>query len=462
MNTLRNVFTLLLLLLCGVTVAAEKVVYKINIKKEINATTWLYVREGFKEATEMNATSILIHMNTYGGEVLYADSIRTKILNSKIPVYVFIDNNAASAGALISIACDKIYMRPGGNIGAATVVNGVDGKAMPDKYQSYMRATIRATAEAQGKDTIVTAAGDTTIQWKRDPLIAEAMVDDRVVIPGISDSGKVLTFTALEAQKYGYCEGIAENVEEVLKSALGGDEYTLKEFKPSAIDDLKGLLMSSVVQAILIMLILGGIYYELQAPGLGFPSAVALVAAMLYFAPLYLDGLAAYWEIILFFIGLVLLAMEIFVIPGFGIAGVSGIVCVTAGLILSMLDNDLFNFDKVDTAEINRSVLTVVVGLFAGFILMIYLTNKIGHGVFRFLALNKTQEISEGYLSVDQKGFTLVGKEGVTGTLLRPSGKVIIDGISYDAISMIGYIDKDIPVKVIRFESGQIYVQKVE
>jgi len=462
MNALKNVFTLLLLLLCMGTVAAEKVVYKINVKKEIGATTWLYIREGFKEATELNATAILIHMNTYGGEVLYADSIRTKILNCKIPVYVFIDNNAASAGALISIACDKIYMRPGANIGAATVVSGADGKAMPDKYQSYMRATIRATAEAQGKDTTVTATGDTTIQWKRDPLIAEAMVDQRVVVPGISDSGKVLTFTALEAQKQGYCEGIAENVEEVLNSALGSDDYVLKEYRPSAMDDLKGFFMSSVIQSILIMLILAGIYYELQAPGLGFPSAVALVAAMLYFAPLYLDGLAAYWEIILFVIGLILLAMEIFVVPGFGIAGVSGIVCVTAGLILSMLDNDLFNFDKVNTVELNRSVLTVVVGLFAGFVLMIYLTHKIGHGVFRFLALTKTQEISEGYLSVNQKEFSLIGKEGVAKTMLRPSGKVIIDNVSYDAISIVGYIDKGTPVKVIRYESGQIYVQKKE
>ncbi|HEY5570628.1 MAG TPA: NfeD family protein, partial [Bacteroidales bacterium] len=161
-------------------------------------------------------------------------------------------------------------------------------------------------------------------------------------------------------------------------------------------------------------------------------------------------------------IGLILLAMEIFVIPGFGIAGVSGIICVAAGLILSMLDNDLFNFDHVNTAELNRSVLTVVVGIFAGFALMIYLTHKIGHGIFRFLALTKTQEISEGYLSVNQKEFSLIGKEGVAKTMLRPSGKVIVDSISYDAISIVGYIDKGTPVKVIRYESGQIYVQKTE
>ena len=168
----------------------EKKIFKIDLKKEIGSTTWIYIQKGFLAANEAKADAILIHMNTYGGEVMYADSIRTKILNSKLPVYVFVDNNAASAGALIAIACDKIYMRPGGNIGAATVVNE-KSERMPDKYQSYMRSMMRATAESQGKDTLVNGT-DTTYSWKRNPLIAEAMVDDKTVIPEIVDSGKRL------------------------------------------------------------------------------------------------------------------------------------------------------------------------------------------------------------------------------------------------------------------------------
>ena len=239
-------------------------------------------------------------MPNISGFSKYADSIRTKILNSEIPVYVFVDNNAASAGALIAIACDKIYMRPGGSIGAATVVNET-GAQMPDKYQSYMRATMRATAEAHGKDTIINGS-DTTFNWKRDPLIAEAMVDDRTVIPGIIDSGKTLTFTALEAIKYNYCEGMANNVEEVIEKQLKVKDYELVVFEPTAWDNIKGFLMSSVLQGLLIMLIVGGIYFELQTPGIGFPLGVAITAAVLYFAPLYIDGLAANWEILIFII----------------------------------------------------------------------------------------------------------------------------------------------------------------
>ena len=119
-----------------------------DIKDEIGPEVWRLARKSFDLAGQEKADYILIHMNTYGGMVVYADSLRSMILNSRKPVWVFIDNNAASAGALISIACDKIYMREGANIGAATVVNQT-GEAMPDKYQSYMRSMIRSTAEAR-------------------------------------------------------------------------------------------------------------------------------------------------------------------------------------------------------------------------------------------------------------------------------------------------------------------------
>ena len=193
---------LLLLLPLSRPARAEKqaLIYKIDIKREIDHTTQLYVSNGLAEARSLNADGVLIHLNTYGGQVDMADSMRTAILYSRIPVYVFIDNNAASAGALISIAAKKIYMRKGGSIGAATVVNQT-GEAMPDKYQSYLRSMIRSTAEAHGKDTIIQGR-DTLVRWRRDPAIAEAMVDERIVVPNLIDSGKVLTFTAQEAVRW--------------------------------------------------------------------------------------------------------------------------------------------------------------------------------------------------------------------------------------------------------------------
>ncbi|MDD4488976.1 MAG: NfeD family protein [Paludibacter sp.] len=437
--------------------AAEKLIYKIDIKKDIGSTTWLYTQKGFDEARKKNADAILIHINTYGGEVVYADSIRTKILNAKTPVYVFIDNNAASAGALISIACDKIFMRPGASFGAATVVNQT-GEQMPDKYQSYMRATMRATAEAHGHDTII-QRNDTIIKWKRDPLIAEAMVDERTVIPNLIDSGKTLTFTTLEAQKYGYCDGVAASVNELITKNLQIESYELVTFRPTMLDNIKGFLMNSVLQGILIMLIIGGIYFELQTPGIGFPLVVAITAALLYFAPLYIEGLAANWEILLFIIGLILLVIEIFVIPGFGIAGISGIVLVIAGLTLSLLENVNFNFEPVESGEIGKALLTVTAGISFGFALVLYLSAKIGtKGLLRNIALNTYLEKEAGYVAVPMENKALVGKQGKTRTDLRPSGKVTIDGVVYDAVSESGFIPKDTAVEVIRYEMGQLYV----
>ncbi len=443
----------------NIVYGADQLIFKIDLKKEIGSTTWLYIQKGFAEASETKADVILIHMNTYGGEVMYADSIRTKILNSEIPVYVFVDNNAASAGALIAISCDKIFMRPGGSIGAATVVNET-GAQMPDKYQSYMRATMRATAEAHGKDTIINGA-DTTFKWKRDPMIAEAMVDDRTVIPGIIDSGKTLTFTALEAIKYNYSEGMANNVEDVIEKQLKIKDYELVTFKPTAWDNIKGFLMSSVLQGLLIMLIVGGIYFELQTPGIGFPLGVAITAAVLYFAPLYIDGLAANWEILIFIIGLVLVALELFVIPGFGVAGISGIILVILGLTLSLLNNVVFNFESVETGAIGKAFVTVMAGITLSFVLIIYLSSKIGtKGIFRNVALVKTLDNQSGYIGVSMEAKELVGKQGIASTVLRLSGKVQVEGKTYDAVSEDGFIEKGTLVEIIRYETGQVYVVK--
>lgn len=437
--------------------ALEKtLIYKIDIKSEIDNRTRIYLSKGLAEAQELGAQAVLIHMNTYGGLVEAADSMRTAILYSPIPVSVFIDNNAASAGALISIAAKHIYMRKGANIGAATVVNQT-GEAMPDKYQSYMRSMIRSTAEAHGKDTLI-QGNDTVYKWKRDPKIAEAMVDERTVVPNMADSGKVLTFTAEEAVRWGYCEGIAESVDEVITKYMGYTTYKIKEYEPSWVDNLKGFLMNPVAQSLLIIIIIGGIYFEMQTPGIGFPSAAALVAAVLYFAPLYLEGLAANWEIILFVVGILLMLVEIFVIPGFGVAGISGIVFILGGLTMALLNNTNFNFDNVSGAEAGRASLTVLVGLGLGFVLMLWLSSRIGNkGLFRKVALVTDLEngVSVPVLT------SLVGKEGTAATVLRPSGKVLIDGEIYDGVSMQDFIEKGTPVKVVRFENAQVYVQAI-
>lgn len=434
----------------------KAVVYKINIDSDINTTSRIVLSNGLKEANSIHADAVLLRLNTYGGALADADSMRTAILYNTIPVYVFIDNNAASAGALISIACEKIFMRPGSSIGAATVVNGVDGEQAPDKYQSYMRSIIRATAEAHGQDTLMNG-NDTIYKWKRDPLIAEAMVDDRIVIPNLIDSGKTLTFTAQEAFKYGYCDGIVNSENEIITQYLGYENYKLEEYKPSFYDKLKGFLTNPGFQAVLIMIIIAGIYFELQSPGIGFPSIAAIMAAILYFTPLYLDGLVQNWEIIVFVIGIILILLEIFVIPGFGVTGIGGIILIGTGLVFALLNNDYFNFKEVEVPDISRSVLTVLSGMLMSFLAILWISSKIGEkGLLRKVALTTDLGSSE---SVNIKDHELVGQEGIAMTDLRPSGKVIINNEIYDAVSNLSFIESGTKVKVIKFENMQLYVE---
>ena len=445
------------------TDTSRAVIYLFEIMEEIAAPAWRTTQRSFEEAAQAGADYILIEMNTYGGAVEAADSIRTKILNSPVPVMVFINNQAASAGALIAIACDSIYMRQGASMGAATVVDAT-GTAAPDKYQSFMRSVMRATAEAHGKDTLI-RYGDTLYTWHRDPGIAEAMVDPRIVIPGVVDTGQVLTFTVHEAIAHGYCEGQAENIPEVLEKA-GIENYVILEYKKNTLDHIIGFLISPLISGLLIMIIIGGIYFELQSPGVGFPLGAAIVAAILYFAPLYLEGLAQNWELVIFIAGLILLAVEIFAIPGFGIAGVSGIIFLVVGLTMSLVDNIVFHFDTLTAfSTLLRALGTVLLSMLVAFFLSLYISRKVftSRKIFLHWALDSVQNKEEGFIGVDKTHYSaMVGKTGIASTVLRPSGKVSIDDEIYDAKAEYGYIEKGAPVKVIREETGQLYVLKIK
>lgn len=421
-------------------------IYQFDIKEEIAPPVWHITKNSLQEAKDTAADLILIHMNTYGGMVETADSIRTAILQSPIPVWVFIDNNAASAGALISIACDSIYMRSGANIGAATVVNQT-GEAMPDKYQSYMRSMMRSTAEANG----------------RNPKIAEGMVDPRVKIPGVSDSGRVITFTTSEAIENGFCEGTAESIQELLNNA-GIKNYEMLKFELSTTDRIIRFLINPIVSGVLIMVIIGGIYFELQSPGIGFPIGASILAAMLYFAPLYIEGLAANWEIILFIIGVILVAVEIFAIPGFGVAGISGITLIVAGLALSMIDNIGFEMGSFPLGELVSALFIVVIASFLSLLGSILLSKQLFSTESKFfggLALAATQEKSEGYTSAVSTYSSMIGQQGTAKTVLRPSGKILIDDETYDATAESGYIEKGEQVKVTQYMNAQLFVRKV-
>nr|WP_287935446.1 NfeD family protein [Algoriphagus sp.] len=422
-----------------------KKVYTFKIDNNIDPAMNRRVKVAMEEAERLESDLIFIEMDTYGGAVTDADEIRTRILESKTPVYVFINKDAASAGALISIACDSIYMAPGASIGAATVVNGVDGAAAPDKYQSYMRSMMRSTAEAKG----------------RDPKIAEAMVDEKIEVEGISDAGSVITFSVSEAMKYGFCEGEFGSIEEILQSQ-GIRNAELIAYEEDTVDKIIAFFLSPAISGVLILIIIGGIYFELQTPGIGFPLLAAIIATLLYFIPYYLNGLADNWEILMFVIGVILLAVELFVIPGFGIFGVLGIIMILGGLVLGMLPNQDFNFDFVPASQLFGALLTVILAALASVGLVFWLTPKVNEwGAFRTITLSTTQDRSQGYTSSIYSE-NLKGKIGTVHSRLRPSGKVEIEGEIYDAYSRGEFLEQGEKIMVISTEGTSLRVKKLE
>lgn len=418
----------------------------LEIDEEIDATAWRHTRGAIREMREaiVPYDLLLVKLNTYGGAVDMADSIRSALLRLPLPTAAFVDHNAASAGALIVLACDSAFMAPGSSIGAATVVNG-NGEPMPPKYQSYWSSVMRSTATAHGK---VTVAGDSVPRWRRDPDLFAEMVNPE----------KAISFTTEEAVEAGIVDGVAANVHDVLV-ALDMPEAVITYYQPSSTDKLLGFLASAAVRAILITLILGGIYMEMHTPGLGVAAAVASVAAVLFFLPVVVSGTLASWVVILFIIGVVALALEIFVIPGFGIAGIIGIVAIILSLGGAMVQHDSLN--GISLESIKTASITLVVGIALAALLAWFITSKYApRRLQRAGALTQELKNKDGFVGVDMAPSVIVGKVGYAVTDLRPAGKVKIDGTTYDASSTGEFISSHSQVIVVRYEAAQIYVEK--
>lgn len=415
------------------------VFYRIRLDQDIDPSAQRLVVLGLEKAEKAEADYVLLDINTYGGAVNAADSIRAAILRYDKPVVAYVNMQAASAGALISIACDSIYMRTGSSIGAATVVNQT-GEVAPDKYQSFMRGMMRATAKANG----------------RDPEIAESMVD----------TANVLSLTPDEAIEVGYCEGIAEEVSDVARIVAGDNEFIIKDMEDDMtwLDRLIQFLLNPLLQSIFMMMIIGGIFVEIRTPGIGLPLLTAVVGALLYFAPGYLGHLVSYWEILLFVVGIILIAMEIFVLPGFGVCGIAGIIAVVVSLAFAMVDNaELFHWDGTLNLEpvlmpLGIVIISSAVAIFGSVWLVkkLYETRSFDH-----IALRQSLTGEEGFVGVVSGLESIIGQEVTVFTDMRPSGKVrTADGRIFEAsMKYGGYAVKGQTLKVVSTEQGRLYCE---
>ena len=443
-NMMKRIFSVIALscVFAAVLCAADStaVFYRIRLAQDIDKAAERLVVKGLEKAAEAQADYVLLDLDTYGGAVDAADSIRTAILRCNLPVISYVNMRAASAGALISIACDSIYMKTGSSMGAATVV-GPTGEVMPDKYQSFMRGMMRATAEATG----------------RNPEIAESMVD----------TANVLSLTPSEAVKVGYCDGIAESIREVIVEVIGDKEFIIKEMEDDLtwLDKLIALLLNPLLQSIFMMMIVGGIFVEIRTPGIGLPLVTAIVGALLYFAPLYVEQLAASWEILLFVVGLVLIALEVFVIPGFGVAGISGIIAVVLALAFAMIDNaDFFAFDGSFTlTPLLRPVAMVTMSIALAVFGSVWIIRKLlTVRTFNGIALHEEMKADEGYTGVVSGLESLIGQNVTVFADLKPSGKVqTADGHIYEAaLKFGGFASKGETLRVTSAEQGRLYCEK--
>lgn len=416
-------------------------VYVVPIEGPIDNVLARYVQRALGEADASDAALVIFHIDTFGGLVDAADVIRKTILSAEPTTVAFIDRNAASAGALISYASDRIVMVPGSSIGAATVVQGGTGEAAPDKYQSYMRGLMRATAEAKG----------------RDPRIAEAMVDENLEVEGVSMAGQVLTLSAEEALRLGVADAVLAGVDEVIAHA-GLSDAQLVAHRASATERALRFLSSPVLQSLLMLMMMGGLYFELQTPGVGFAGGIAAIGTALFFAPHYMMGLVESWELVLFGIGIALLMAEIFVIPGFGVAGILGLILVIGSLFAALVGNVGFAFPPVEAMA--SAVATMAVTLVLLVVLMFSLGSYLPKSE-RFNTLVLAPELSSmaGYVSADTTE-ALAGRSGVTLTSLRPSGTAEIDGERIDVISVGEFIPVGTPVKVVRVRGSRVEVRR--
>lgn len=438
---MRYLWISLLLLWSPYLTEAQNSVLVLEIRNEIDPRMRHYVEKAIAQAKEEKVAAIIVDMDTYGGTLDDADFIRKTFLDCAIPIYCFINKNAASAGALIAIACDSIYMQSGSNIGAATVVGG-DGNPVADKYQSYMRSMMRSTAETQG----------------RNPDIAEGMVGKAIGQDSVTVGG-VITLTTSEALSKGFCEAELTTIDAVLLR-IGLKEAKRIRHEPSSADVLARTFLNPWLKSVLLILILAGIYYEFQQPGIGFALAVSVIAAILYFLPNYIYGLAANWEIILFAIGLILIGLEVFVFPGFGLSGALGFGLVISSLLLALVNNDFFDFTFVPyQAKVDVWIVSLL-GLVGGGTAIVFFSLRFMKSkTFERVALSTTEKSADGYSSAPSL-YEYIGMEGICQTDLRPAGKIKVGVKVLDASSRGEYIASGSAVEIMYQQGPTLFVRQ--
>ena len=432
----------------GVSAQAE-VVYLVEVHDTIDLGLAPYVKRVIGEATEEGASAVILEINTPGGRLDAALQIKNAILDSRVPVIAFINREAFSAGALIAIAAHEIYMAPGAVIGAATPVDQ-EGEKASEKVVSGVRKDFKALAEVRG----------------RNPLVAEAMVDEAVAVDGLVEEGKLLTLSTQEALEWGYAEGEVEDLSALLEAAgLGGAQVI--ETSPSFAENLVRFLTHPIVASLLLSLGALGLLVEVTSSGFGVPGLAGATLLGLFFWGHFLAGLAGWEGVALVVVGLALIGVEVFLIPGFGFAGLLGIAAFLGGIYFSLVGEGATGGDFLRAGlMLLASVGVVAAGAWAA---MVYLPQgKPWRGLGLQTALPSGPGIegpggrrgAAARRSGPEPG-ALEGARGVAITDLHPAGLVNIDGQRVDVVTEGGYIASGTQIEIVADEGYRRVVRAV-
>ena len=444
----KPVFIFLLL----ISSLVSEIIYKVPIEGTIDLGLPPFIKRVISQAESENAEAIIFEINTFGGRVDAATQIKDAILSSKITTIAFINRRAISAGALISLSCEKIYMTEGGLIGAATAVD-MSGKKGSEKVISFMREEMASTAEKRGRNAEI-ARGMVDEELKFTHLVINS---DSIAVNDIEGrkDGKLISLTTEQALKYKISDGKAETFDDLIIK-LDYSKYKVKQNIENWSENLVRFLTNPVVASLLTTFGFLGILFELQSPGWGIPGFVGIVCLILSLSASYIAQLATMSDMLLIITGFALIMLEAFVIPGFGIVGVSGLGVIIYGLYLLLIP-DVPVSEEVLGSAMDGFTIGLLGALFGIYLL---LKVMIKTNFWKQLTAPGSQKKEDGF--TNSFGWeTLVNEIGKTDTDLNPSGWVNVEKNRVFVVSEGGFIDKGEKVKILSVDGNRILVRKL-
>jgi membrane-bound serine protease (ClpP class) len=416
---------------------AQQPIYHISVNGTIELGLSPYVQRSLREAERAGARGVVVTLDTPGGRVDAAERIADALRDTRLPVVAYVDRRALSAGAMVALATDSIFMRPGAVIGAATPVSGQTGERLPEKYVSAMRAEFRALAEEHGID----------------PRIAEGMVDENVEIPGVKPRGTLLTLSPSEAVRLGVARAELTDFSALL-SRLGWAGAPIVSTEVNWSEALVRFLSNPLVASLLLSLGMMGLLIELKTPHFGLAGLAGLVCLALFFGSHWLVGLAGWFEVLLIVAGIVGIFVEIFIIPGFGIAGIAGLGALGTGFFLALLGAHPTRADLWQAVAGTGVGVLIFIALAVAFLRHLPQSRRLAGFLHR-----ESEQATDGYVS-SQPRADLVGKGGTAVSELRPVGIADIAGERVEVTTEGEYLEPGTLVTVVRAESLRLVVRR--